>query len=112
MAAGLQAQWDAAYGPTPFTTDDSDRAKNDATRFQQRVSMAVSAQAVLVSQEATSHANNANRKALAKDALNNPSKYTAAFAQAMASQGLDQASSDAQIQNAVSVGWDYMAGMA
>lgn len=111
MAQGLQAQWDACYGPTNFGGNVNNSAAVDAAHFQQRVAMAVSAQAVAVCQEVTTTTNHPNRVAMAKDALNNPAKYTAPFAQAMAANGLDEGSTDSAILGAVAFGWDFFAGL-
>lgn len=112
MAATLQGQWDAVYGPTIFDGMASDARKN-AVWFVQRVSMAVSARAVAVSQEPPGGPppNHANRVALAKAAMNDPNRFAVPFAQAMASQQMDQNSTDAAILSAVATGWDYMAGV-
>lgn len=110
---GLIEQWIACYGPNQISGSPLPKSGDaePSTQFRQRVAMAVSAQAVAVSQELTSVTNHANREALAKDVLNNPAKYVFPFAQAMASQGLTNDSTDQQITNAVSVGWNYMAGV-
>lgn len=93
MAATLQGQGDATYGPTQFPAQAL-QALIDATHFQQRTAMAVTAETIAVSQEATGTPNHATRVALAK-----------------ASVGDDQSSSNAVITGHVAIGWNYFAGM-
>jgi len=113
LAIGLLAQWEACYGPSARSGQPPPQELDaePSSQFRHRVAMAVSSQAVAVSQELTTVTNHANRVVLAKNVLNNPSGYVDPFAQAMASQGLDNTSTDAAIANAVSVGWNFMAGV-
>lgn len=109
LITGLQAQWDACYGPTRFG-DPNNQGLIDATRFMQRVSMAVSAYALSIMNEAATTPNHVNRMALVKAVLGNPPGWNAAFAQAFAAHGLDQSSTDTQIGNGPAAVWDAFAG--
>lgn len=111
MATTLQAQHDAAYGPTDFTFPGITQARIDAAHFVERVTMAVAAAAQSIGAEATTTNDHANRVALAKAASSNPSQWGLPFAVMLAAQGLDQnASTDAQINNMVSAVWNTIAG--
>lgn len=111
MAATLQAQWDATYPPTLFT-GASNPSLIDPVHFQQRVSMAMMQVAVSVATEVNTTANHANRLALAQKILWNPLQWMGPIAQACASQGLDQNSTDAALINLLTSGWNALAGVA
>ena len=108
MASTLQGQWNAAYGATPVIAQED----QSAIFFQQRVSMAVTQQAVTVTGESTGTTNHTNRVALAKAVLNNPQPYVAPFTQACASQGLDNTSTDSAITTQVASLWNGLSGVA
>jgi predicted permease len=107
MATTLQAQWNAVYGATPAV------AQQDQTPifFQQRVAMAMMQVAITVMTEANTTTNHASRLSLAQKILWNPTQWMAAIAQAMASQGFDNTSTDAAIINELSAGWNALAGV-
>lgn len=109
MASGLQAQWDATYGPTLFS-GASNPSVTDPVHFQQRVSIAVTTAAVAIASEATGVTDHTNRVLLAKAVLGNPLPWITPFAQACASQGLDQSSNDAAISNMIAAVWNGFAG--
>jgi hypothetical protein len=111
MAATLQAQWDATYGPTQFT-GSLDPSKTDPTHFQQRISMAMMQVAVAVATEVSTTQNHVNRLALAQKILWNPLQWMGPIAQACASQGLDQSSTDAALVSILTNGWNALAGVA
>lgn len=116
MATALIDQWIAANGPLPKLTfgDGADAAANaqaeTAQAFRYRVAMATASAAVAISSEASTATDHPNRAALAKAVLQNPQAYLVAFAQALASQGVDETSNDAAINSAVSSVWDALAG--
>lgn len=109
MANSLQAQWDTVYGPTTFEST-TPQARIDASRFMQRVSMAMTKAAIDTATEATSVSNHANRVALSKAVLGAPAAWGGAFAQALASEGLDQTSADQAIRDMVAAVWNGFAG--
>lgn len=110
MAATLQAQWEAVYGPTVFDGVASTPAR-DAVHFVQRVAMAMAKAAADIATEATTTANHANRVALSRSVLGNPGQWSGPFAHALAAQGLDQnGSTDAQISSSIASLWNGFAG--
>lgn len=111
MASTLQAQWDATYGPSTFT-GASNPSETDPVHFQQRTAMAIMQVAVTVATEPIGTANHANRVALARTVLANPLQWMGPLTQAIASQGLDQSSTDAAIVSMLSAGWNAIAGAA
>jgi hypothetical protein len=108
MASGLLAQWLAANGPDAGPQPDP--ASVAARQFQCRVAVAVAQAAINVSTEAGTVTDHANRAAFAKDALQNTGKYTGAFAIALASEGIDNTSTDVQINNMVAAVWNGFSG--
>ncbi len=103
MAATLQAQWDATYGPTPQPVTPD-------VYFMQRVAMAMIAAALNVAAEGSAVTNHAARSAYATKVLNAPGSYMAAFAQAAAALGNDQTSTDVAIISVMGSVWNAMAG--
>jgi hypothetical protein len=96
MATTLIAQYQAA------TSDQT---------FIQRVEMAMLQTCNNLSSEAASVINHTNRMALMKAATNAPETWAPQFAKLVASNGIDSASTDAQIQGQISSSWNAMAGM-
>ena len=89
-----QAQYDTAYQPS----------------FQARVEQAMVTAAIAIQAEATNTSNHTNRAVFAKAVLNTPQQYVLAFAQGVASQGIDGTASDSTIQNTVNALWNAYAG--
>lgn len=110
MATTLQAQWNAVYGPTAWEFNTL-QSRIDAAYFMQRVSMAMTAAAISIANEATGTVNHVNRVGLAKLVLDNPSQWSAPFAQACAAEGLDQTSTDAAINGMMGAIWNGLAGV-
>lgn len=95
MAATFLAQFQAATGDQTFI---------------QRVQMGMLQTANNMSGEASSFANHANRMALMKAVTNAPSTWAPVFAQLIASEGIDNTSTDTAIQSQISNSWNAMAG--
>lgn len=111
MAASLQAQWDAVYGPNKFDALPQNKATDDAIKFQQRVAMAMVARAWAVGAEGSGVIQHTLRMQLATKILNAPLTYMAAFAHALASQQIDQNTDDANILGMVANAWNAFAGV-
>lgn len=109
MASGLLSQYVAVYGPSPIAPDADPKAKQ-AWNFSQRVKVAIVATAVTISTEATTVPDHANRAAFATQVLRTPDLYAGAFAIALASQGIDQSNTDADIVNMVAIVWNGFSG--
>ncbi|MDQ6919097.1 MAG: hypothetical protein M3Z98_07030 [Candidatus Dormibacteraeota bacterium] len=112
MAATLQAKWTASHGLNPIDPWRYVNDQGNSSLFQQRVSIAMTAAAISISNEAAGTTNHANRVVLAKGVLQRPGDFTVAFTQALASQGLDFNSDDAAISAEMGVVWDAIAGVA
>lgn len=121
MAATLIDQWVASHGPLqPFAGPTGNAPTpaeaaavvqaNTSQHFRARVIMAATTAALAISSETSTTPDHANRVALAKQVLNAPDNFTYAFAQALASQSIDDTSTDAQINVGVASVWNGMAG--
>lgn len=75
------------------------------------VQQAIITAAIAISSEARNTPDDANRIALAKSVLNSPAGFAPAFAQGVASQGIDKNSGDAAINTAVAAIWNAYAGV-
>jgi hypothetical protein len=95
MAATFVLQYQAATGDQSFI---------------QRVQMGMLQTCFNMKGEAPGAANHANRMALMKACANDPEAWAHRFSRLIASQGIDNSNTDAQIQAAISSGWDAMAG--
>jgi hypothetical protein len=79
--------------------------------FIAKVTQAAILAAVAITSEATGTANHTNRVALAKLVLNSPEPYGRVMAEGLASQALNDASTDTAINNSVSALWNGYAGV-
>lgn len=78
--------------------------------FCNRVMVAMVSAGISIQSEAASTPNHALRANYARSVLNQPSQFCPAFALALASQGLDNTSTDAAINSGVSSVWNALAG--
>lgn len=79
--------------------------------FQSRVEIAMVATAITIQTE-PDKSNRGNRLLLSRSCLIDSSKYVRGFALAVASQGLDDSSTDVELRGMVNVVWDAIAGGA
>lgn len=107
MATTLLSQWAATMGPVVFDPGPA----QEAADFRHRVSMAATAAAIAISNEATATPNHANRVTLAKQVGDSPASWEYPFALALASQSLDNAATDAAINTGVATVWNTLAGV-
>lgn len=84
-------------------------ATSDQT-FIQRVQMGMLQTANNMSTEPTSTANHANRMSLMKTVSSDPATWAPKFALLIASEGIDNTSTDTAIQSQISNSWNAMAG--
>lgn len=82
-----------------------------AADFRHRVSMAATAAPIAIASEATATPHHTNRVALAKQVAASPITWEYSFAQALASQALDETSTDAQINTGIATVWNTLAGV-
>src|SRR5260370_382602 len=105
MAVLLLDQWLVVYGSAPVYADPAAQA---AETFRDRISIAATAAAIAIANEALATVNHANRVALAKLVADSPGLWVYPFAQSLASQGLDHSATDAQINAGVSTVWNTL----
>jgi hypothetical protein len=94
MAAGLAARQAAAVDPL----------------FVARITESMAEAAVAIYAEPPATAGHATRASFANAVLRYPAQYAASFAQAVVTQGVDQTSTDAQINTAIASVWNALAG--
>lgn len=98
----LKDQWDSVFNSIGIDGMDAE--------FRHRVLMGALASAVNIGNEAVNTPDHANRVLLAKAVTNNPILWMESFALVLASQNLDNSSTDAQITNSLASVWNTMAG--
>lgn len=79
--------------------------------FIAKVKVGLLAEAMVISNESTSTPNHANRAALMKLVAQNPDQYATTVAFLLASQGIDNTSTDAAIATAIHNVWNALAGV-
>lgn len=89
---------------------DQFTAASDAG-FISKVTISMQRAALQVASEACSTSNHSNRVDLARAVLLNHSQYATQFAWACAAQGVDNSSTDTQINIAVDSSWSAIAGV-
>lgn len=102
MAVGLANRY--------AVVNDPGTAPTQQQQFIQKVQEAIAETALAVYSEPANTAGHAVRAAFASRVLNSLSSAVPAFAQALAAQGLDNTSTDAQISNGVSAAWNAICG--
>lgn len=110
MASGLLNQYQVVKGPDNFP-NNTPQTRQDANHFLQRCIVAAVTAAVAIAAEATNTADHVNRVHLAMLVLNSPENYALPFAFALAGQGIDNSSTDAQINNMIASVWNGLAGV-